>query len=52
MVAHEVAVNSARHMKIPNVCVGLGPRFMTPYEMLRTEQARFVRGTRQTLAAA
>ena len=42
MVTHEVAANSPKRIKIPNVCIGLGLRFMTPYEMLRIEKARFV----------
>jgi hypothetical protein len=42
VVTHEVPANSAWRVKIPNVCAGLGLRFMTPYEMLRREQARFV----------
>ena len=42
VVTHEVAANSAKKIKIPNVCVGLGLRFMTPYEMLRVEKAKFV----------
>jgi len=46
LVTHEVPANSPYRIKIPNVCVGLGVRFMTPYQMLRTEQARFVLGTR------
>lgn len=44
LVTHEVLGNSPNRIKIPNVCVGLGVRFMTPYQMLRTEQARFVLG--------
>lgn len=44
VVTHEVAANSARRIKIPNVCVGLGLKFMTPFEMLRVEKARFVLG--------
>jgi hypothetical protein len=44
VVAHEVPANSIRRIKIPNVCAGLGLRFMTPYEMLRRERARFVLG--------
>lgn len=44
VVTHEVAANSAKRIKIPNVCIGLGLRFMTPYEMLRIEKARFVLG--------
>ncbi len=28
--------------KILDVCIGLGITFMTPYEMLRRERARFV----------
>jgi hypothetical protein len=42
VVTHEVPANSVKRIKIPNVCVGLGLGFMTPYEMLRREQARFV----------
>jgi predicted nucleic acid-binding protein len=44
VVTHEVPANSTKRIKIPNVCAGLGLRFMTPYEMLRREQARFVLG--------
>ena len=44
VVTHEVPSNSPGRIKIPNACVGLGVRFMTPYQMLRTEQARFVLG--------
>lgn len=44
VVTHEVPANSPKKIKIPNACVGLGVRFMTPYQMLRTERARFVLG--------
>ena len=44
VVTHEVHANSPGRIKIPNACVGLGVRFMTPYQMLRTERARFVLG--------
>ena len=44
VVTHEVAANSLKKIKIPNVCAGLGLRFMTPYTMLRIERARFVLG--------
>lgn len=44
VVTHETPSNSPSRIKIPNVCVGLGVRFMTPYQMLRTERARFVLG--------
>lgn len=44
LVTHEVPSNSTKRIKIPNVCAGLGVKFMTPYEMLRREQARFVLG--------
>lgn len=44
VVTHEVAANSTKRIKIPNACIGLGLRFVTPYEMLRREQARFVLG--------
>ena len=44
VVTHEVASPTLKRIKIPNVCVGLGVDFMTPYQMLRREQARFVLG--------
>ena len=44
VVTHEIPSDSKRKIKIPNVCIGLGVKFMTPYEMLRREQARFVLG--------
>lgn len=44
VVTHEVPADSRKRIKIPNACVGLGLRFMTPYEMLRNERARFVLG--------
>lgn len=44
VVTHEVLSNSPARIKIPNACVGLGVKFMTPYQMLRTERARFVLG--------
>jgi hypothetical protein len=44
VVTHEVPSPSIRKIKIPNVCIGLGVRFMTPYEMLRIEKAKFVLG--------
>ncbi|MBT9546450.1 MAG: DUF4411 family protein [Candidatus Sericytochromatia bacterium] len=44
VVTHEVPAASTRRIKIPNVCAGLGLRFMTPYEMLRHERAQFVLG--------
>ncbi len=42
LVTKEVLANSPSRIKIPNVCVGLGVRFMPPWQMLRTEQARFI----------
>jgi hypothetical protein len=47
VVTHEVPANSTKRIKIPNVCIGLGLRFMTPYEMLRREHARFILGYTQ-----
>lgn len=46
VVTHEVPANSVKRIKIPNACIGLDLRFMTPYEMLRWERARFVLGQR------
>ncbi|MEA3363734.1 MAG: DUF4411 family protein [Thermodesulfobacteriota bacterium] len=45
VVTHEKPSNSTKKIKIPNVCAGLGIKFMTPFEMLRLERARFVLGS-------
>ena len=50
VVTHEVPANTARKVKIPNACIGLGVRCMNPYEMLRRERARFVLGTGRAAA--
>jgi len=42
VVTHEVPAASARKVKIPNACVGLGMHCVTPFEMLRRQRARFV----------
>ena len=47
VVSHEVVSTSTKKIKIPNVCIGLGIKCMTPYEMLRHERARFVLGARR-----
>ncbi|MCC6178315.1 MAG: DUF4411 family protein [Chloroflexi bacterium] len=44
VVTHEVASPSTKKIKIPNACIGVGVKCMTPYEMLRLERARFVLG--------
>lgn len=44
VVTHEKAAPQAKKIKIPNVCIGLNMKCMTPYEMLRRERARFVLG--------
>ncbi len=44
VVTHEVPSASTRKIKIPDACIGLGVKCMTPYEMLRLERARFVLG--------
>jgi hypothetical protein len=44
VVTHEVAAPSIKRIKIPNACIGVGVKCMTPYEMLRVERARFVLG--------
>lgn len=46
VVTHEQPASSNRKIKIPNVCIGLGVKCITPYAMLRQEHARFVLGTR------
>jgi hypothetical protein len=44
VVTHEVPAASARKIKIPDACIALGIKCMTPYEMLRVERARFILG--------
>jgi hypothetical protein len=42
VVTHEVPADTRKRIKIPNACIGLGLKCMTPYAMLSTERARFV----------
>ena len=42
VVTHEVVAHTIRRIKIPNACIGVGVKCVTPFEMLRTEKARFV----------
>ena len=42
VVTHEVVAHSTKKIKIPNACLGVGVRYVTPFEMLRGERARFV----------
>ncbi len=42
VVTHEVSSGSLRKIKIPDACIGLDIKCMTPFEMLRRERARFV----------
>jgi hypothetical protein len=44
VVTHEVASTSAKKIKIPDACIGLGVKCVTPFQMLRTERARFILG--------
>jgi hypothetical protein len=42
IITHEKPENSVHRIKIPSVCVALNVKYMTPWQMLRTERARFV----------
>ena len=44
VVTHEIPSASTRRIKIPDACIGLNIKCMTPYEMLRLERARFILG--------
>ena len=46
VVTHEIVSTSTKKIKIPNVCISLNIKCMTPYEMLRHERARFILGSR------
>jgi hypothetical protein len=45
VVTHEIASTSTKKIKIPDACIALGIKCVTPYEMLRTERARFILGS-------
>jgi len=42
VVTHEKPENSVHRVKIPSVCVALNVKYVTCWQMLRTERARFV----------
>ncbi len=42
VITHEKPENSVNRVKIPSVCVALKVKYMTPWQMLRAERARFV----------
>lgn len=42
VVTHEKPADTPNKVKIPNVCIGLGVKFMNAFEMLKHERARFV----------
>ena len=44
VVTHEQASTSTKKIKIPDACIGLKVKFMTPYQMLRIEKAKFELG--------
>jgi len=44
VVTHERVGTSTKNVKIPDACVEMGVSFLTPFEMLRLERARFVLG--------
>ena len=50
VVTHEVPADTTSKIKIPNACVGLNLRCISPYDMLRRERARFVLGRGGTAA--
>lgn len=45
VVTHEKAAPSIHTVKIPSVCIGVGVKCVTPFEMLTHERPRFVLGT-------
>lgn len=45
VVTHEVPSPSTRKLKIPDACIGVGVKCVTPFQMLRAERARFELGT-------
>ncbi|MBM3286470.1 MAG: DUF4411 family protein [Candidatus Eisenbacteria bacterium] len=51
VVTHELPAASLRKIKIPDACIGLGIKCMTPFEMLRVERARFILASGPTTAS-
>lgn len=45
VVTHETPSTSTRKIKIPDACIGIGLKCMTPYQMLRRERAQFILDT-------
>jgi hypothetical protein len=44
VVTHEIPSPSAKRIKIPNACIGVGVKAVAPFPMLRHERAQFVLG--------
>jgi len=44
VVTHEIPSDGKHRIKIPNACIGLKLHCVSPYEMLRREQAKFILG--------
>ena len=42
VVTHEIPSTSRKRIKIPDACLGVKVKFVTPFEMLRKSKARFV----------
>ncbi len=42
VVTHEVPSASKKKIKIPDACIGLDIKCLTPFQMLRRERARFI----------
>lgn len=44
VVTHEIPSDGVKRVKIPNACIGVNVKYMTPFAMLRKKRARFVLG--------
>jgi len=42
VATHEVFSDSVKKIKIPNSCIAMSVKLLSPFEMLRSEKARFV----------
>ncbi len=42
VVTHERPQQSVHRVKIPDVCAGVGVRYLSPFDMLRREKVRFI----------
>jgi hypothetical protein len=49
VVPHEIPAKSVKKVTVPDACIALGAKVVTPFAMLKLERARFVLGPTPTV---